>query len=679
MASTSEEESVNEDGLSTTFRACESTIEDALKDNLGVSTSASRNEKLKQCIEKLQNIAKLISRMALFSPNEQVEEFPTSSLPYLLTPAYLAYAIQELNVELERRLTYLNAAKIHYRQFLENMLTYAVISFKLPWLDSGESEEQGTSTVASTRSTEQAVRDRQKKINQHNQFKVLEEALEKLKIAQRRNDDESTQRGIYFALLRLWALRAMSELDKIEEEIKIMEYMQSMRNTGGAQTSAKPGAKNSSDSLKTFTIVKTEVQKKVFGLGYPSIPTVTVDEWFDEMSKREGFAVQPQRPKNYTVTGEGEEERISDSEEQDQDQPFAAREAKDEEERQKQITKDDWKDTHRRGWGNTYNKGMEKDKVRAVGKSWSDMIVMRDLEEKMDSASGSLASGVELNRGSESYIAPSARNPFYLDEDNCEPSEFQRKKKQLDKNQNNDPEAFGVARSRKRKLPSPEQQPGSSSSDKDMYHAEKRHSFRPDSMENNEERVSLSRPTQNKNRKRRHPKSTANVEVPKCLVSADYDVDTLFNASFPPNATVEELGELIARALGEQLPEVTMKAVSLLGMEKALVLFSETKQIEKSGGMTVHNGTRRRTPGGVFLTLFKQNKDITAEMKQDFYAYTKKVHKEREQQKLDSITKALAEYRNSQERENGATEGSTVSSQESSTVEEKEEIKPDGN
>ncbi|KAI1707393.1 TAP42-like family domain-containing protein [Ditylenchus destructor] len=355
MASTSEEESVTEDGLSTTFRACESIIEDALKDNLGVSTSASRNEKLKQCIEKLQNMAKLINRMALFSPNEQVEEFPTSSLPYLLIPAYLAYAIQELNVELEKRATYLNAAKIHYRQFLENMLTYAVISFKLPWLDSGESEEQGTSTVASTHRIEQAVQDRQKKINQHNQFKVLEEAVEKLKIAQRRNDDESTQRGIYFALLRLWALRAMSELDKIEEEIKIMEYMQSMRSQGGAPAPTQTSAKNSTDSLKTFTIVKTEEQKKVFGLGYPSIPTVTVDEWFDEMSKREGFAAQPQRPKNYTVTGE--EETLSDSEEQDQDQPFTAREAKEEEERQKQMTKDDWKDTHRRGWGNTYNKG----------------------------------------------------------------------------------------------------------------------------------------------------------------------------------------------------------------------------------------------------------------------------------------------------------------------------------
>ncbi|KAI1707392.1 PHAX RNA-binding domain-containing protein [Ditylenchus destructor] len=323
---------------------------------------------------------------------------------------------------------------------------------------------------------------------------------------------------------------------------------------------------------------------------------------------------------------------------------------------------------------------MEKDKVRAVGKSWSDMIVMRDLEEKMDSATGSLASGVELNRGSESYIAPSARNPFQLDEDNCEPSEFQRRKKQQDKNQSNDPEAFGVARSRKRKLssPVPEKQPGSSSSDKDVYHAEKRHNFRPDSVEKNEERLSLSRPTQNRNRKRRHPKSTANVEVPKCLVSADYDFDTLFNTSFPANATVEELGELMARALGEQLPEVIMKAVSLLGIEKALVLFNETKQIEKSGGMTVHNGSRRRTPGGVFLTLLKQNKEITAEMKQDFYGFMKKIHKEREQQKLDAITKSLADYRNSQERENGATEGQSVSSQESITAEVKEEVKPDG-
>ena len=63
--------------------------------------------------------------------------------------------------------------------------------------------------------------------------------------------------------------------------------------------------------------MKTEEQKKVYGLGYPSIPTVTVDEWFDELSKREGFAAQPQKPKNYTITGRGEEEHMSDDEEQD--------------------------------------------------------------------------------------------------------------------------------------------------------------------------------------------------------------------------------------------------------------------------------------------------------------------------------------------------------------------------
>lgn len=95
------------------------------------------------------------------------------------------------------------------------------------------------------------------------------------------------------------------------------------------------------DIVKSFIITKTETQKKVFGLGYPSVPIYTVDEWFDQMQKKNGFGNFP----TYTIDNEtnssNEEEDDNDSEAQ----------------RQKNIQSDEWKDDHRRGWGNTYNKG----------------------------------------------------------------------------------------------------------------------------------------------------------------------------------------------------------------------------------------------------------------------------------------------------------------------------------
>ena len=47
--------------------------------------------------------------------------------------------------------------------------------------------------------------------------------------------------------------------------------------------------------------------------------------------------------------------------------------------------------------------------------------------------------------------------------------------------------------------------------------------------------------------------------------------------------------------------------VGLIGVQRAKELLEQTIQIESSGGMLTAKGTRRRTAGGVFLTLAKSN------------------------------------------------------------------------
>jgi hypothetical protein len=116
----------NEQSLERQFVECEKIVEDLLKDRLGESNDPKRNvkslislnlqqlikEKLKHCVEQLQQLSRDIERLALFSSNDQVEELPTSSLRFLLVPAYLAYVLQEIPVEVERRRAYLIAAKV---------------------------------------------------------------------------------------------------------------------------------------------------------------------------------------------------------------------------------------------------------------------------------------------------------------------------------------------------------------------------------------------------------------------------------------------------------------------------------------------------------------------------------------------------------------------------------------
>jgi phosphorylated adapter RNA export protein len=65
----------------------------------------------------------------------------------------------------------------------------------------------------------------------------------------------------------------------------------------------------------------------------------------------------------------------------------------------------------------------------------------------------------------------------------------------------------------------------------------------------------------------------------------------------------------IATFLGETdpKPKATIeRSVAVLGIEAAQALRNEVAEIEAAGGMKTADGSRRRTPGGVYLLLLKQ-------------------------------------------------------------------------
>lgn len=117
--------------------------------------------------------------------------------------------------------------------------------------------------------------------------------------------------------------------------------------------------------LKTFVIPRVEESKKVFGagkyfyylagqflfLGYPSVPKQTVNEWYDNMVSTGRFP-GPSEQSQTVQASKPKPKPDGDSEDEDEDKKLD-----DEEERQNRIAKDDYLDSHRRGWGNTYGKG----------------------------------------------------------------------------------------------------------------------------------------------------------------------------------------------------------------------------------------------------------------------------------------------------------------------------------
>lgn len=55
------------------------------------------------------------------------------------------------------------------------------------------------------------------------------------------------------------------------------------------------------------------------------------------------------------------------------------------------------------------------------------------------------------------------------------------------------------------------------------------------------------------------------------------------------------------------------RVVTVLGQQKALELLYATENIEANGGLMICNGTRRRTPGGVYLHLLRSNTQISSD------------------------------------------------------------------
>jgi hypothetical protein len=74
-----------------------------------------------------------------------------------------------------------------------------------------------------------------------------------------------------------------------------------------------------------------------------------------------------------------------------------------------------------------------------------------------------------------------------------------------------------------------------------------------------------------------------------------------------------ETAQLIAEQLGEtnEEPKAQIyRIVKKLGIERALDFLRRTHEIEATGGVMVPNGSRRRTPGGVFFSLVKEETPV---------------------------------------------------------------------
>ena len=66
----------------------------------------------------------------------------------------------------------------------------------------------------------------------------------------------------------------------------------------------------------------------------------------------------------------------------------------------------------------------------------------------------------------------------------------------------------------------------------------------------------------------------------------------------------------MATKLSEPKTQLIVGVVELVGRQVAVDLFERTRRLEADGGMMIKNGERRRTPGGVFLQLLRDEAPV---------------------------------------------------------------------
>ncbi|XP_071363015.1 immunoglobulin-binding protein 1 [Trachinotus anak] len=315
--------------------------------------SNSVQVKVKRGIGMLEDASRMAAQLDLFSRNEELEEIATADLKYLLLPALLG-ALTMKQTSREKRLEVVQTARAYFMDFLRRCKEYNISQFELP-ASTGEDTsgpDEGSENGCAAKSAPcppdlvSMAAQRQSKIERYRQKKELEARLSDVRRAvDSGKADDEVSRDFYLLNVRRWVTVCLEEIESIDQEVEILKKMDVLKHSATRQ-SAQPAR----PPMKPFILTKDAVQARVFGAGYPSLPTMTVDDWY-EQHRKHGALPDQGIPRRVAV------EDDADAKEREEEEKERKAEQDDEEALMKARNWDDWKDSHRRGYGNRQNMG----------------------------------------------------------------------------------------------------------------------------------------------------------------------------------------------------------------------------------------------------------------------------------------------------------------------------------
>ncbi|XP_069468579.1 immunoglobulin-binding protein 1 [Ambystoma mexicanum] len=311
------------------------------------SASAALQQQVKRGLAQLEQATRMASELDLFSRNEELEEIASADLKYLLLPALLgALTLKQANPS--KRLEQVQSARIYFLDFLKRCKEYNIAKFELPKTKESPSEppaeESANDTVPAVPPPDLVAMatHRQGKIERYAQRKEAETRLASIRETVESGQAEEEQvREYYLLQLRRWINLSLDELESLEQEVEILKGREGMKQLALSSR----GSRRARPPMQPFILTRDAVQAKVFGAGYPSLATMTVDEWYDQHRLR-GALPDQGIPRRAAGQNSAEEEEQTKEEEEDDDESV-----------RKARAWDDWKDEHRRGYGNRKNMG----------------------------------------------------------------------------------------------------------------------------------------------------------------------------------------------------------------------------------------------------------------------------------------------------------------------------------
>ena len=304
-----------------------------------------------------EDATRLVSMIGMFSTNESHEEISTNNLKFLLLPFFLAQTSLKLTIVQDHRKNVVDVAKIYYEDFLKRCEEYGLCE---------------RSSTAVSKATDIIVRDemqrltqmaqqRNQKLQKYQQTKELKDQIKLLKVAMERDHtDEEIRRNFYLKLIKLCVWESQDELSTLEQECEILDHIAKLKESD-PEFKQKEATKRVApmQPLKPIIITKDELQKTVYGAGYPSLPTYTVQEFYDQRVEAGLFPhADASTAKTPSILGrvEVDQEAEQAKEEEEKEMKEQQIENDDPEYLERSRNMDEFKDDHRRGYGNRYNR-----------------------------------------------------------------------------------------------------------------------------------------------------------------------------------------------------------------------------------------------------------------------------------------------------------------------------------